>query len=252
MMFPKKFNKKFSLVELLIVISVLAILLSLLSPSLKKAMQQSQQIKCQSNQHQIFVVLNFYTEDFNGYLPHLPAEELTYQNWERWPRNVCRAGYLPYLDNNHLADQPQGIFKCPSANDSHQMEMSLTPDGYIGGNGSNATNKEGGDYGMNKYIIGGKNFPIRYASLSIPESTYFMSDVNHMRLHIYKDGQRGVGFFHGEKVTSGYAPYSSESRANMMYFGGAVRSMEPFEFIQSKTNSIEWYGSLELYNAMIH
>lgn len=61
---------KFTIIELLIVISIIAILAAMLLPALKKAKESGQSIKCVSNLKQIGTVMNGYCEDYRGYTPY--------------------------------------------------------------------------------------------------------------------------------------------------------------------------------------
>ena len=59
----------FTLVELLVVIGIIALLISVLLPSLNKARQQANLIKCQSNLRTIGQALSIYTAERKGQLP---------------------------------------------------------------------------------------------------------------------------------------------------------------------------------------
>ena len=62
--------EKFTLIELLIVISIIAILAAMLLPALNKAKEKSYSIKCISNQKQILMAIIMYcNDDPGGYLP---------------------------------------------------------------------------------------------------------------------------------------------------------------------------------------
>ncbi|WDE97793.1 type II secretion system protein [Lentisphaera profundi] len=61
--------KKFSLIELLIVIAIIGILASLLAPALSKARKTSKMAVCLSTQRQIGIAIQMYTSDNKSYYP---------------------------------------------------------------------------------------------------------------------------------------------------------------------------------------
>ncbi len=65
--------KGFTLIELLVVIAIIAILASMLLPALATAKKQAKRAKCTSNQHQIGMAYQMYTDDNNGWYPLAPG-----------------------------------------------------------------------------------------------------------------------------------------------------------------------------------
>lgn len=71
-MLRRKINKekrtRFTLVELLVVISIICILAGMLLPALSKARNTTKAIACKNNLKQLGIGLNCYTVDYNGWL----------------------------------------------------------------------------------------------------------------------------------------------------------------------------------------
>jgi len=65
----QKTRLRFTLIELLMVISIIMILAALLLPALRTAKQTAYQITCASNQKQLLMVIHTYTSD-NAILPY--------------------------------------------------------------------------------------------------------------------------------------------------------------------------------------
>jgi prepilin-type N-terminal cleavage/methylation domain-containing protein/prepilin-type processing-associated H-X9-DG protein len=65
----KKTRKRFTLIELLIVIAIIAILASMLLPALRSARERAKQIQCLSQEKQMVLAAIAYSGDFNGYVP---------------------------------------------------------------------------------------------------------------------------------------------------------------------------------------
>lgn len=64
----------FTLVELLVVIGIISLLISILLPTLNKAMEAGNRIKCASNLRQIYTGAMFYAQDNKGRFPSAWAD----------------------------------------------------------------------------------------------------------------------------------------------------------------------------------
>lgn len=61
--------KKFTLIELLIVVGIIGILLTILLPSLTRARSEARKVVCMSNQSQMAKRIFFYSKENNGKMP---------------------------------------------------------------------------------------------------------------------------------------------------------------------------------------
>ncbi|MCM8530809.1 MAG: DUF1559 domain-containing protein, partial [Lentisphaeraceae bacterium] len=101
--------KKFSLIELLVVVAIIGILVSLLLPSIGRARSMSQQAVCSSNQKQIGIALMAYYGEFDERFPYgipTPFEDLALA----FPSTDSRS---PQQCLNKFIDQTD-VFICPS------------------------------------------------------------------------------------------------------------------------------------------
>ncbi|MCM8536457.1 MAG: type II secretion system GspH family protein [Lentisphaeraceae bacterium] len=84
-----KENKKFTLLELLVVIAVIALLISILMPSLSKAKVAAFDAACKSNLRQVTIWGFLYTKDW-GVLPHNGPSRTAIRNGSspKWYENL--------------------------------------------------------------------------------------------------------------------------------------------------------------------
>ena len=67
-------HEGFTLIELLVVITIIVVLLALLTPSLDKAVEQAERVRCMTNQRGIGLALRLYANDNQGRLPPLQVQ----------------------------------------------------------------------------------------------------------------------------------------------------------------------------------
>lgn len=96
-----KIYRKFTLVELLIVIAIIIILIAILLPGLRQAKETAKRIACLSNVKQIGLGMIEYSQDYNGYFP-MPIYSSNY------PSTLKDMAYM-------IEDYVKGkVFFCPS------------------------------------------------------------------------------------------------------------------------------------------
>jgi len=130
----KRQNRKagFTLVELLVVIGIIALLISILLPSLNRARETANRVKCASNLRQLGQAILLYANENKGAYPRTygPGNLVGAQNIETWGTGA--AGHSdPFLfnskvENNDVTaslfllmrtqDITSEVFTCPSSN----------------------------------------------------------------------------------------------------------------------------------------
>ena len=119
---------RFTLIELMIVISVIAILEALLLPALNSAREKARQISCQNNMKQCYLMWMMYANDYNEWFP-VPINYQTYLYIQLEPYagskaknaiNVnaavakafdCPSARFTYIAESYNGRQFPGIFK---------------------------------------------------------------------------------------------------------------------------------------------
>jgi prepilin-type N-terminal cleavage/methylation domain-containing protein/prepilin-type processing-associated H-X9-DG protein len=117
-------RKAFTLVELLVVIGIIALLISILLPSLNRAREQANWLKCMSNMRQCGQAFTMYCNNNKGRFPQAGAgwspgstqSDHDWIFWEDWPvgaqpkRALDASMIAPYLG---VPVNPE-VLRCPS------------------------------------------------------------------------------------------------------------------------------------------
>jgi prepilin-type N-terminal cleavage/methylation domain-containing protein/prepilin-type processing-associated H-X9-DG protein len=109
--------KKFTLIEILVVVAIIGILASLLLPSLSRARNKARQAVCTSNLKQMYYGVLSYTSDNDGKYPATQfANEgifnrTLHDGIAEFVMDVTSTGHMAALDDSY---NNGGIFTCPS------------------------------------------------------------------------------------------------------------------------------------------
>src|SRR5688572_1271639 len=117
----------FTLVELLLVIGIIAVLIAILLPAVRKAMEQANAIKCQSNLRSMMQACLTFAADYKGHLPGLDSDYGEAEFWRRCVYSGPALGTPPPANNaEKVATAPHNgtlwkylrnrqIYLCPSS-----------------------------------------------------------------------------------------------------------------------------------------
>lgn len=98
--------KKFTLIEVLVVVAIIGILASMLLPALGKARERSQAAVCINKLKQISLAALMYSEDEDNFAP-------LNENSDPWAKKLSLNDFLPKIDT----DESNNIYKCPKGAD---------------------------------------------------------------------------------------------------------------------------------------
>jgi len=124
-------KRGFTLVELLVVIGIIALLISILLPSLNRARETANRVKCASNLKQIGQAILLYTNENNGAYPRtfysagggVDCSGLGYSSIDPFAQGLSTGGW-PAVYNNvpsclflllRTEDITSQVFTCPSS-----------------------------------------------------------------------------------------------------------------------------------------
>jgi prepilin-type N-terminal cleavage/methylation domain-containing protein len=206
--------KRFTLLELLIVVAIIGILVSILLPSLRKARQASERAVCMSNLKQIGVAMQLYFKNNKYYFPPMMTgahrfgwlgNAGTSSLYEKPKPTQRRLNY--YLTDSVTDDMKMGVVKCYG--DSSKSDL-FTLDGS-----SYSANTCSGGQGIRKTLNLGTN---KYRS-----SYNLFKDVKSPDRMITMGEQGGFKSAMGKEIGPKILWHSDSLQFNMLTADGAVK-----------------------------
>src|SRR5688572_4596810 len=110
---PHGGRRGFTLVELLVVVGVIALLIAILLPTLNRAREAADSVKCLSNLRQLALANSMYVTQWNGWaVPGVmgppSASRAMWQNNNGWRRNINLPEAEP-TPNVGFSQAPDGL-----------------------------------------------------------------------------------------------------------------------------------------------
>lgn len=224
----KNILKRFTLIELLIVIAIIAILAAVLLPALNSGLEKARTASCVGNQKQIYTAMAMYMNDFDAYLP--PPFTGSTRTWAL--QLLCylnpNAKYSPTGDNMAnlnsfmpLRREGKGIFICPSAGKVNDCEIRcsyvISSDKW---NEGASVEGIGGFSRFSQDTGAGRILPKKMTKT--PSGAFMLSEKTVVSTTVDRMPQL---YWISIRTTDAYGPYAHHAgyTANFLAFNGSIR-----------------------------
>ena len=221
--------KKFTVIELLILVAIIAILTSLLLPALKVARERSKMAVCKNNMKQIHYALFMYQDDNNGYFPY---SRITNPNQYSWDdllspydgRNITNKNALKYPVILKKHGYNCDLYLCPSDTKARTHRLGddkILPASYA------LTHRQKNSYGnltgWSRGVTGpDRKYTQNIKNISSPSTTLTMVELSHK--------QRIVGFgtysyMWADSYKNKGKPHKDYGKNNYLFADGSVQTL---------------------------
>jgi len=240
--------KKFSLIELLVVVAIIGILSSFLLPSLAQSRDKAKQAVCKNNMKQIAILFALNADDNEGRFPESTSHQWPGYGPVSWDDNLSaydgrdlsttqkNAGKLNGSDFNNDA----GIYQCPTDDierlfgpDPDCLPLTYSASSFFDNDGID--NKSRGIIGVT--WVGRMPYAIKLNEISDPSNTISLAE-------IMRTGQM-VGRYWGSGVnaetinsTPELIPHDGLTGSNYLYTDGHVAKTSFYKTISKSDGSL--------------
>ena len=202
-------NLAFTLVELLVVVSIISLLISIVTPSLTQARREARVVACMSNQRQVGIAFEIYSEQFDYFWPY-PVDAAGGDQY--WHRSFLFPMLYPGEPTDTADMFTDTAFACPNFASGAHSNDSLTH-----------------GFGMNVAIdTDGTDRTANYGKFLVPVNIRNASQTavtldNETPLVWYQDGAtlEAVSGRHDGETVVGYADTRADRiQTERLYFNG--------------------------------
>lgn len=229
-------SRKFTLLELLIVIAIIAVLAAMLLPALNSAREKGRAISCVGNLSNMMKAQMFYADDNNGLMPANIADFMGKGETYYWSRVLFTLDYIRKM---------RALSVCPSVRTAKAAEIRKSNGTFYHWN-TYGVNNHDDDYNLKKetlgnYVLNDAGKYYRQSGMKQASQILILGETSYSSAYTpdqfcafsitsasaYEGGKTGLHLSHGERMTAGYADghISLDSLAKLMSSPMKVRSI---------------------------